>query len=73
MKTYFIIERKQARNLILRGEQLYCKTYVMTHNSLSISPRSAKRFASQEAAEKYANKWFKDFIDEISVLRYVIY
>ena len=70
MKTYFIIERKQARNFVLKGEQLYCKTYAMTRNSFSMSPRSAKRFARKEDAENYANKWFNDFIGEISVICY---
>lgn len=71
MKTYFIIELKQSKNF--KGTQLNFKEYAMTRNSFTNLQDCAKRFTSQEAAEKYANKWFKDFIGEISVISYVIY
>lgn len=68
MKTYFIIELKEQKDF--KGMQLCFKEYPMTRNSFTNLPQGAKRFATRDDAEKYANKWFNKFIGEISVIRY---
>ena len=62
MKSYFIIEHKtvitvNGKPYILKGETIYRTEFVRTRYDRTSAFECAKRFETQEAAQKYIDKW----------------
>ena len=62
MKPYFIIEHKtvitvNGKPFMLRGQKIYLTKFVRTRYERTSAFERAKRFETQEAAQKYIDKW----------------
>lgn len=75
MKTYFIIEHKtvitvNGKPYMINGEKIYRTEFVHTIKERTNAFENAKRFSTEEDAQKYIDKWLSNKDGEFIIKGY---